>query len=100
MKYYYIIYILFIILYVLLRYKKDHFNNSTKNILVMFSGGLDSTTALYKLLKETKHNIFVHHIILKDRSNRWKHELQACKNIVSYLKKIRPFNEISSPLRL
>ena len=44
-------------------------NNKSRNILVMYSGGLDSTTSLYKLLKESNHNIYVHHIILKDSTN-------------------------------
>lgn len=67
-------------------------SNNIKNILVMFSGGLDSTTALYKLLKETNNNIYVHHIILKDTSNRWKYELDTSRDIVKYLKNIRPFD--------
>jgi len=58
----------------------------------MFSGGLDSTTSLYKLLKETKHNIYVHHIILKDNSNRWKDELYATHDIINYFRKIRSFD--------
>ena len=113
MKYNYIIYILVILLFVLfykINTKKtsnaspelafDYQSLETKNILVMFSGGLDSTTALYKLLKETNHNIYVHHIILKDNSNRWNDELTATNNIISYLKKIRSFDYSESTVDL
>lgn len=58
----------------------------------MFSGGLDSTTALYKLLKETNYNIYVHHVALKDTSSRWIYENKACHQILKYLKNIRNFN--------
>lgn len=75
-------------------------NKSIKNVLVMFSGGLDSTTALYKLLKDTDYNIYAHHTILKDSTERWKDELHACKNIVKYLQTIRNFNYSESTFHL
>ena len=61
-----------------------------KNILVMFSGGLDSVTSLYYLLKHTKSNLFVHHIIIED-DNKAKQELISTRAIVKELKKIRHF---------
>ena len=97
MKSNYYIYILFIVIF-LLCYKKRSYNNKPKNILVMFSGGLDSTTALYKLLKETKHKIYAHHIILKDKTNRWKYELNASRNIIKYLKNIRSLDYTESTI--
>ena len=105
MKYNYVIYILVSLLFILFHcnrkaWGKKQTNNESKNILVMFSGGLDSTTALCKLLKETKHNIYVHHIILKDNSNRWKDELTATHIIIKYLNKIRPFEYSESTVDL
>ena len=85
MKFIYIISIICLIIYFI------NSKNKRKNILVMFSGGLDSTTSLYKLLKKTDYNIYVHHIILKDNSNRWKNELISCNKIINELKKIRNF---------
>ena len=49
----------------------------------MFSGGLDSTCALYKLLKETNYTIYAHHIILKDSTKRWEVELNRSRLIIS-----------------
>lgn len=75
-------------------------NKNNKNVLVMFSGGLDSTTSLYYLLKETNYNIYVHHVILKDSTDRWKNELQACQNIIKILKDIRDFDYSESTFHL
>lgn len=99
MNYKYYIYILLIAIFVL-NYKSKNNIYVKKNILVMFSGGLDSTTALYKLLKETNHNIYAHHIILKDKSDRWKYELKASRDIIKYLKNIRPFDYSESTVDL
>lgn len=79
---------------------KKKITNTNRNILVMFSGGLDSTTSLYKLLKETTHNIYVHHIILKDNSDRWKTELHSTNNILNYLRNIRNFDYSESTVDL
>lgn len=77
------------------------FNEKNRNILVMYSGGLDSTTSLYKLLKNTSHNIYVHHVILKDNSDRWKSELNVTREIVNYLKvNIRNFDYTESTIDL
>jgi 7-cyano-7-deazaguanine synthase in queuosine biosynthesis len=60
-----------------------------KTILLMFSGGLDSTGVLYKLLTEKEYeeyDIHVHHIQLKNRENRNRAESIAIENIKKYLK--------------
>ena len=57
----------------------------------MFSGGLDSTTALYYLLKNTDSNLYVHHINLQDNSNKSQEELITCNKMVEEIKKIRNF---------
>ena len=90
-----VIFILFILF--CLNFKKEDFNSindsayNKKNILVMFSGGLDSTTALYYLLKNTDSNLYVHHINLQDNSNKSQEELITCNKMVKEFKKIRNF---------
>ena len=62
------------------------------NSLLMFSGGLDSTYALAKLLRETDDEVIVHHIHLM--TNRWQHiaEAERCRKIVTYChENMRPF---------
>lgn len=61
------------------------------NTLVMFSGGLDSTVALVKLLKETDDNIHAHHINLYNQEGRAEAEKIAVSKIIPYCQKIRPF---------
>lgn len=55
-------------------------------ILLMFSGGLDSTGALVKLLTETEEPLHIHHIIIRNAENRWRAEDQAVKSIIEYCK--------------
>lgn len=62
--------------------------NEDDVILLMFSGGLDSTYLLYHLLKETKNPIHVHHISFRVKPEpRWEAEDDACRKIVEYCKK-------------
>ena len=73
--------------------------NSCK--LVMFSGGVDSTYLLWKLLTETDHHIHAHHISMRTAAeNRWEMEGQATTHIWTELLKIRPFDVSSSVLDL
>ena len=59
-------------------------------ILVMFSGGLDSTGVLWKLLNEKK-SLHAHHLYLVNKENRAQAEDKAVKSIVEYMKKINEF---------
>ena len=64
-----------------------------ETVLVMFSGGVDSTFMLYHYLKNTDYKIHVHHISLRYPSEpRWKEEDIASKNIVQYCQNIRSFD--------
>lgn len=63
------------------------FNNPT--ILLMFSGGLDSTAALYHLLTDIKYKEFdIHalHLNIRNVENRALAEKHACANIVKWLR--------------
>lgn len=60
------------------------------NVLLMFSGGLDSTGCFYKLLMEKKI-LHVHHMHLINRENRHVAENVATKKICEYMKNIGDF---------
>lgn len=64
-----------------------------ETILVMLSGGLDSTYLLYHYLKNTNYNVHAHHVILKSKTElRWRHEKKASEDVVEYCKKnVRQF---------
>ena len=62
----------------------------------MFSGGLDSTTALYYLLKNTNANIFVHHVIMDTTNGKHNEELMTCRKMMEEFKKIRKFEFTTS----
>lgn len=61
------------------------------NTLIMFSGGLDSTVALLKMLTETDDNLHVHHIHLYNKEKRMEAEKIAVEKIIPYCQKIRSF---------
>jgi hypothetical protein len=60
-----------------------------KNILILFSGGLDSTYLLDKNLKEGNHVVLVYTTI-KNNSNKIKSELHAIGQIVEFYKNRYP----------
>lgn len=62
-----------------------------KNILVMWSGGIDSTYVLAKLLKDTKHQVHAHHICLVNPEHRDRAETEAIKKLMPRLQAIREF---------
>ena len=67
--------------------------------LVMFSGGLDSTAMLVKLLAQSGDELRVHHIHLVNREGRDRAEGRAVKSIVAYLRqRYRPFRYSESGL--
>jgi 7-cyano-7-deazaguanine synthase in queuosine biosynthesis len=63
---------------------KDH-NIDNSNTLLMFSGGLDSTGALWELLKNKENKIHLHHLYLLNKEQRAEAEQKAVKNILSYI---------------
>jgi len=79
-----------------------------KPSVVMFSGGIDSTAVLKRLLVETDKNIYAHHIHMNqgDRfnrksgeHNRYKAEAEAVNQIIPYMKRTyRDFNFTESTI--
>jgi 7-cyano-7-deazaguanine synthase in queuosine biosynthesis len=59
-------------------------NNDTSNILLMFSGGLDSTGALWQLLQNKENIVHLHHLYLVNKEKRAEAEQRAVKNILLY----------------
>jgi 7-cyano-7-deazaguanine synthase in queuosine biosynthesis len=67
--------------------------------LVMFSGGLDSTAMLVKLLGETAEELRVHHIRMVNQEGRDGAEQRAVEAIVAYCRRhYRPFRYSESGL--
>ena len=58
----------------------------------MFSGGLDSTAMLVKLLTESDDELRVHHIRMANKEGRDAAEQQAVESIVAWCRsRYRPF---------
>jgi len=67
--------------------------------LVMFSGGLDSTAMLVKLLAESAEELRVHHIRMANKEGRDRAESRAVASILAYLRaRYRPFRSSESGL--
>src|SRR4029453_1849038 len=60
-------------------------------MIVMWSGGIDSTFKLAYLLKETDYQVHAHHVHLVNREGRDKMERAACLALRSKLKVLRAF---------
>jgi 7-cyano-7-deazaguanine synthase in queuosine biosynthesis len=60
-------------------------------MIVMWSGGIDSTFKLAYLLKETEHQVHAHHVNIVNHEGRTRAERAACKALRRSLKTIRDF---------
>lgn len=67
-------------------------SSKKQRTLVMHSGGIDSTAALWHVLHrpEKYGEVHVHHIHIQNIEARWQAEARAVKNILAYLKKHSP----------
>lgn len=65
------------------------------NILLMFSGGLDSTGAFWKLINQ-ENDLHVHHMHLINKEKRSDAESIAVNEIINYMKKIKNFSHTDS----
>ncbi len=59
--------------------------------LLMFSCGMDSTYLAWKFLTDKTQNLHLHHISLRARTPLWKEQDVRVESILSYLRKIHPF---------
>ena len=67
--------------------------------LVMFSGGLDSTAVLYRLLTQDKDDLHVHHVRLANRDGRARAEQDAVDRVLAWCRvNCRPFEYSESGL--
>ena len=70
-----------------------------KTTIVMFSGGIDSTYTLVRLLKETTDDLLVHHIHFINTEDRHKVEAEHAHRIVAHCRETyRPFAYTESAL--
>jgi tRNA(Ile)-lysidine synthase TilS/MesJ len=65
--------------------KKQNIDIDDSNILLMFSGGLDSTGALWQLLQNKENKIHLHHLYLLNKEQRAEAEQRSVRNILSYV---------------
>lgn len=67
--------------------------------LVMFSGGVDSTYVLVKLLRETDDEVFAHHVHLVNYEGRHAVEARRCRQIIEHCRRtIRPLHYTESAI--
>jgi 7-cyano-7-deazaguanine synthase in queuosine biosynthesis len=57
------------------------------NVLINFSGGIDSTYAAWESLRSGDTPI-LHHCVLRGRDDRWRFEREAVSNILKYFNKV------------
>lgn len=60
------------------------------DVLLMFSGGLDSTGVFYRLVMD-KRKLHIHHLHLINKENRFDAENNAVKAVCEYMKKLGDF---------
>ena len=69
--------------------------------IVLWSGGVDSTGALYKILKDYDDDVVAHHIHFKNYQNRWKAEKKSVDKMIPWLRKnVRDFEYSESTIEM
>lgn len=64
-------------------------NSAPGRVLVMLSGGVDSTALLLHYLQQG-WDVYAHHIEIQNREKRWRYENRACRRIVQHLSQRYP----------
>lgn len=67
-------------------------NTGKNRTLVMLSGGIDSTAALWLVLNKPKEygEVLVHHVHIQNVEARWKAEADAVKAVLTYMRENAP----------
>jgi len=79
----------------------ESFNSPNPKTVVLWSGGVDSTGALYKILKDYPDEVFAHHIHFKNIENRWEAEKESVDKMIPWLRKnVRDFNYSESTIEI
>ena len=69
--------------------------------VVLWSGGVDSTGALYKILKDYDDDVVAHHIHFMNYQNRWKAEKKSIDKMIPWLKRnVRDFKYSESAIEM
>lgn len=71
--------------------EKYNLDIDDSDTLLMLSGGLDSTGALWQLLQNKEQKVHIHHLYLLNKQNRAEAEQRSVKNILLYLSKLYKF---------
>ena len=79
----------------------ESFNSPNPKTVVLWSGGIDSTGALYKILKDYPDEVFAHHIHFKNIENRWEVEKESVDKMIPWLRKnVRDFDYSESTIEI
>ncbi len=69
--------------------------------VVLWSGGVDSTGALYKILKDYDDDVVAHHIHFINNQNRWRAEKKSVDKMIPWLRKnVRDFEYSESAIEM
>ena len=80
--------------------RKENESQKDKTI-VLWSGGCDSTAALYKVLKDYDDEVIAHHINFKNWENRWEVEKESINKMLPWLRKnVRDFEYSESSIEM
>ena len=79
---------------------KSHFLRGSKheNVVLMFSGGMDSVSLAWSLLEHTEQSLYIHAVHLENSEGRFKAEGKAIYDSITWLKENQRSFEFSSSL--
>jgi 7-cyano-7-deazaguanine synthase in queuosine biosynthesis/organic radical activating enzyme len=80
--------------------RKENESQKDKTI-ILWSGGCDSTAALYKVLNDYDDEVIAHHINFKNHENRWQAEKESINKMLPWLRKnVRDFEYSESSIEI
>ena len=69
-------------------------------VLLLWSGGVESTSLLKHLLENTNDEVYAHWIKMDNIENRWRNESKAIETLLPLLRSIRPFHFDTSETKI